>query len=206
MEASPLGKACTGSLTNAYADITGIGIGQCRIVCSCNRYSTGNIPVECKFRTGKIYCACRIGFGDADITAAGTVGGPVATQVVEGITAVFFCGIHFSLNSVDKAGTKQVGRTVGSPDGCAMGGIVGTAKHELADHGIAGALFPGALTEACITFACRSVGSLQPVIIGTAVGSHVTDGIDSACTVQVFRTDPRPDDGRDQYISVLGNA
>ena len=84
--------------------------------------------------------------------------------------------------------------------------IVFAAQHQLTDHGIASALFPGAGNKPGVAVLTGCVGRFQPVRVFRAIGSNVTDGVDSVHTAQVFRCHPGPDDGGNEGIAVLGNA
>ena len=116
-------------LAGTYVDITGIGGVEGFVVCTGNGRGTRRIAVQSELCTRQISCACRVGLGHRDFTGASTVGSPIASKIIKSIGPVFCSGIHLGLDSVDKACSKQVGRSLLCPDRSAMSGIVLTAKH-----------------------------------------------------------------------------
>ena len=152
-------------LTNAGAHITGVGGGQCRIVCTGNRGSTCRVTVQGELCTCQVGSTCGIGLGQADRAGTLTIGRPVATQVVEGIGTILCGGIYFRLDSVNETSTEELIGTAFLPDGGAMVGAMGTAQHQLTDHGIGRLLHPGTGFKALVTCGCRSVSGIQPILV-----------------------------------------
>ena len=206
IQASPLTLAVGIGLTDAGADIAGIGGGQSRVVCTGNGSRTCRVTVQSKLCTRQVGSTCGIGLGQANRASALAIGSPVATQVVEGVGTILCGGVYFRLDSVNETSTEELIRTAFLPDSGTMVGAMGTTQHQLTDHGIGRLLHPGASLKALVTCGCRSVSGIQPVLVGTCRVCHVTNGIDTVGTAQVFRCHIRPDDGGDQSIAILGDT
>ena len=206
VEPSPLCLTRGIGLADAGTDIASVRSIQAGVVRTGDGNGAGGITVQGEFRTCQIHSTCGIGLGQADRAGTFAIGSPVAAEVVEGVRTILCGGIHFSLDTVDKAGTEQlIGATL-FPDGGAMVGAVLATKGQLADHGVGGLLHPRAGFKALIAVGTGGVGGFQPVLVGASRGFQVTNGIDAVGTAQVFSSNIRPNDGRNQGITVLRNT
>ena len=81
-----------------------------------------------------------------------------------------------------------------------------TTQHQLTDHGIAATLFPCARTKIAVAAVTRSISATQPTLVCSAVGCHITNGVNAARTTKVLCCDIRPNDGGNQHVAILGNT
>ena len=120
VQTGPLGFAVGIGLSGTHIDITGIGSVKGVIVSAGDRSGAGRISIQSKLCACQISGACGVGLSQRNLASTSTVGCPIATEIIESIRSILCGSIYLRLDSVDKASTEQIGRTLLCPDRSTM--------------------------------------------------------------------------------------